>query len=174
MEFSKNPIFPLFAMVAGVSIVLYVVYGYRGIIYEPGPLNFLVLGIVALTLVILRLGSTSIRYSKHFFLPLFAVITGVSIFQNYTIYYNLSYVCGHSFGLSPLCIDRFWQLIMNCCGSSNYSEHSSLLYLAYNTDWFYWILELIVGIVGLSVTSFWIWKHRKVREKVAIEDRQFG
>jgi hypothetical protein len=106
------------------------------------------------------------KYSKHILLSLFAIITGVSMFQNYYNYASFYSAC-HPQVIGLLGVGPFGQTIPLSC-------NDSMLYLAFNTVWIWWIVALIVGAAGLTATSLWMWQHRVMEKDVTVVNRELG
>jgi len=86
------------------------------------------------------------QYSKRLFLPLlFSIVTGVGA---YWTYYGYTQIYDYCFSGSILYL---WEPI-NC---------NNILDNIFASVWGWWILTTIIGAIGLTSTSYWIWEQQK-------------
>ena len=93
------------------------------------------------------------NYRKHFFLPAFAIITAVGVFENYTAYASFYSACFGFGSLVPLAKGTFGgRVSLNC---------NNTLDVVFIIIWIWIILVLVVGVVGLSLTSYSLVKENR-------------
>lgn len=92
-----------------------------------------------------------LNYRKHFFLPLFAVITIIGIFENYTAYASFYSMCFGFGSLPPLATGTFGGLVLLNCNNA--------FDVVFGTIWIWFILVLGIGVISLGLTSYSLMKR---------------